>query len=103
MTYDYVSHVSHTFATHSSPVYDVTDTDSWAQNGSAQGRVFAIFKPRFSTNKQRQNSSEKLKFSPRTLQFFPFLSVGPVMSFWFSSALSLFLSVRADATISFVV
>ena len=79
VTYNYVSH---TFATHSSPVYDVTDTDSWAENGSAQGRVFAIFKPRFSTNKQRQNSSEKLKFCvSRTPQFFPFLSVGPVKTF----------------------
>jgi len=76
------NYVSHTFATHSSPVYDVTDTDSWAENGSAQGRVFAIFKPRFSTNKQCQNSSEKLKFCvSRTPQFFPFLSVGPVKTF----------------------
>ena len=32
-----------TFATHAGLVYDVTDTDSWTQNGSAHGRIFATF------------------------------------------------------------
>ena len=39
-----VSDVFHTFATRVSLIYDVTDTDCWAQNGSTHGRVFAIFK-----------------------------------------------------------
>ena len=33
-----------TFATHAGLVYDVTDTDSWTQNGSTHGRVFATSK-----------------------------------------------------------
>ena len=35
------------FATHAGLVYDVTDTDCWAQNGSTRGCVFATFKRRF--------------------------------------------------------
>ena len=31
-------------ATHSGLVYDVTDTDCWAQNVSAQGRVSATWR-----------------------------------------------------------
>ena len=34
-----------TSATHADLViYDVTDTDSWTQNGRTHGRVFATFK-----------------------------------------------------------
>ena len=32
-----------TFATHVCLVYDITDTDSMAQNGSFDGRVFGTF------------------------------------------------------------
>ena len=40
-----------TFATHSGLAYDVIDSDCRAQNGSTHGRVFAIFKRRFLTNR----------------------------------------------------
>ena len=36
-----------TFATHSSHVHDVTDTDCWAQTGSTYGRIFATLRGRF--------------------------------------------------------
>ena len=39
-----VRDVFDTFATHARLVYDVTDTDYWAQNGSTHGRVLATFK-----------------------------------------------------------
>ena len=39
-------------------VYDVTNTDFWAQNCSTLGRVFAIFKRQFLT--QDEKSTQKL-------------------------------------------
>ena len=43
-----------TFTTHTSLVYDVTNTDCRAQNGCTHGRVFAIFKRRCLTNAKRK-------------------------------------------------
>ena len=40
-----------TLATHAGSVHDVKDTDCWAQNGSAHGRVFANFERRLLKNK----------------------------------------------------
>ena len=34
-----------TFATHAGCVYDVTDIECWAQNGSTRSHVFVTFKP----------------------------------------------------------
>ena len=42
--------VFNTFETDAGPVYDVTATDCWAQNGSPYGRAFATFKRRRFTN-----------------------------------------------------
>ena len=47
-------------AIHASFVYDVTDTDCWAQNGSSHGRVIATFERRVC--KQDQKLSEKHLF-----------------------------------------
>ena len=41
------------FATHAGYVYDVTNRDYWAQNGSIHGRGFATFKRQFLTNRKR--------------------------------------------------
>ena len=43
-----VAHLFHTFAAHSDLVYDVTDTDLMAQNGSTHRRIL-----RFLTNRTR--------------------------------------------------
>ena len=45
--------VLHSFASHSSPVHDVTNIDCWAQNGSTHGRVFETYKRGFLTNRTR--------------------------------------------------
>ncbi len=66
MTYfdTFIIHVIHALhaihaihAIHASFVYDVTDTDCWAQNGSSHGRVIATFERRVC--KQDQKLSEK--------------------------------------------
>ena len=41
------------FATHASHVDDITNTDLWAQNGSAHGPDFAAFKRSVFTNVTR--------------------------------------------------
>ena len=43
----------HTSAAHASLLYDVTDTDCWAQNGSAHSRVFMTLKHRFLPNRTK--------------------------------------------------
>ena len=50
-----------TFATHASLSYDVTDTDSWAQNGSVHSRFFATLKCRYFA--EDEISSKKKVFS----------------------------------------
>ena len=43
----------HTSAAHASLLYDVTDTDCWAQNGSAHSRVFMTLTHRILLNKTK--------------------------------------------------
>ena len=43
----------------SSLVHDVTKTDCWAQNGSSHGHIFATFKRRFLTNRNRNRLGKK--------------------------------------------
>ena len=48
-----------TFATHASLSYDVTDTDSWAQNGDVHSRVFATLKRRYFAKRMRTRVKRK--------------------------------------------
>ena len=54
------SDVFDTFATHASLVYDITDLDYWAQNGSTHGPSFMTFKCQFLTNKAGQCFSSSI-------------------------------------------
>ena len=50
--------VLHNFATHSSIVYDLTDTDCWSENGSTHGRVYYGFQMSI-FNKEKSNKTIK--------------------------------------------
>ena len=52
-------YVFDTLVTHANHVYNITDTDYWAGNGSTHCHVFTTFKGRF-FNKQNQELNEKL-------------------------------------------
>ena len=75
------------FATHACFVYDVTDTDRWAQNGSTHGRAFAAFERRFAANRSRNRVKNKqTKTGPMML----FPSCSPLSTmlclFWLSQS-----------------
>ena len=65
-------------------VYHVTDTDSWAQNGSAHGCVFATLKTSI-FHKHVEKLSENLL---SRVFFIPFQSARPVVLFRFGSPLN---------------
>ena len=64
-----------TFATHSGLVYDVTDTDCWAQNGSNQSYFVQLLNIDVLTNWVRSGVKQKTAVCRC---FIPFLSVGPM-------------------------
>ena len=55
--------VVNTFATPDGLAHDVTDTEYWAQNGSAHGQIFSPFKRNLIFNKQDKKLNENCRLS----------------------------------------
>ena len=92
--------VRDTFATHVSPVYNITDTDCWAKNGSTHSHV--LFKHWFRTNRAKQ--LVKNNNSCCIYIFFPILLIQPLIQIpynyfkWTFSPLACFCYVAHSRT-----
>ena len=73
-----------TIAQHVSLVYDISNTDCWAQNGCTLGCVFMTLKGLFLRNRMRSWVTNCCM----SIFSFLFLLVGPVVHLWFGSPLS---------------